>query len=173
MFELAKRHGQGPIKISEVAGAQAIPLRFLQVILNQLRGGDLSHRNAALKAGISFPATGSDHGSEIIPFMEGPIAVACMQRQGCRKCEIHGGCVSYGCGDVLRKPCPTCMTGASFQDLVDDHTACRMPLLCLHFEACCTPSPCFLNDLWLQTCRFRGTQPDFRLTAHSSANLLM
>ena len=36
VFELAKRYGKGPVKISEIAQAQGIPLRFLQVILNQL-----------------------------------------------------------------------------------------------------------------------------------------
>jgi Rrf2 family protein len=37
VFELAKRRGHGPTKIAEIAGAQEIPLRFLEVILNQLR----------------------------------------------------------------------------------------------------------------------------------------
>lgn len=38
IFELAKRQGEGPCKISEIARAQAIPLRFLEVILSQLKG---------------------------------------------------------------------------------------------------------------------------------------
>ena len=37
MLELARHHGQGPIKISDIAAAQAIPQRFLEVILNQLK----------------------------------------------------------------------------------------------------------------------------------------
>jgi Rrf2 family protein len=38
MYELAKHAGKGPTKISEIAKAQAIPLRFLEVILSQLKG---------------------------------------------------------------------------------------------------------------------------------------
>jgi len=37
IYELAKHKGKGPIKISQIAQAQAIPLRFLEVILNQLK----------------------------------------------------------------------------------------------------------------------------------------
>ena len=37
IFELAKRKGEGPVKISEIADSQAIPSRFLEVILSQLK----------------------------------------------------------------------------------------------------------------------------------------
>ena len=38
IFELAKHEGKGPKKISEIAEVQSIPLRFLEVILSQLKG---------------------------------------------------------------------------------------------------------------------------------------
>ncbi len=38
IFELAKHMGEGPIKSSEIAKAQSIPPRFLEVILSQLKG---------------------------------------------------------------------------------------------------------------------------------------
>lgn len=41
IVELAKRVGAGPIKVSEIAAAQAIPRRFLEVILGQLKGSGL------------------------------------------------------------------------------------------------------------------------------------
>lgn len=41
IYELAKRMGEGPIKISDIASAQAIPRRFLEVILNQLKGSGI------------------------------------------------------------------------------------------------------------------------------------
>ncbi len=37
IFELAKRRGGGLTKVSDIARAQAIPLRFLEVILGQLK----------------------------------------------------------------------------------------------------------------------------------------
>lgn len=46
LFELATRHGNGPIKIGYLARAQSIPVRFLEVILAQLKKGGFvrSHR---------------------------------------------------------------------------------------------------------------------------------
>lgn len=41
IFELARRRGTGPIKISDIAQAQNIPARFLEVILGQLKGSGL------------------------------------------------------------------------------------------------------------------------------------
>ena len=41
IYELAKRQGEGPTKISDIAAAQAIPRRFLEVILNQLKGSGI------------------------------------------------------------------------------------------------------------------------------------
>lgn len=37
VFELAKNYGAGPVKIADIAVRQAIPARFLEVILNQLK----------------------------------------------------------------------------------------------------------------------------------------
>ena len=38
ILELAKHMGEGPRKISEIAKAQEFPVRFLEVILSQLKG---------------------------------------------------------------------------------------------------------------------------------------
>jgi len=37
VFELARRHGKGWVKISDIADTQAIPIRFLEVILGQMK----------------------------------------------------------------------------------------------------------------------------------------
>jgi Rrf2 family protein len=41
VLELAKNIGKGPQKISEIASAQSIPSRFLEVILGQLKGSGI------------------------------------------------------------------------------------------------------------------------------------
>jgi Rrf2 family transcriptional regulator, cysteine metabolism repressor len=41
IYELARRKDEGPTKISTIAAAQGIPRRFLEVILNQLKGSGL------------------------------------------------------------------------------------------------------------------------------------
>ncbi len=41
IFELAKHKGETPLKASEIAKAQVIPLRFLEVILGQIKRNGL------------------------------------------------------------------------------------------------------------------------------------
>ena len=43
IFELAKHHGCGQVKLSDIAAAQAIPLRFLEVLTppNQVTVGEI------------------------------------------------------------------------------------------------------------------------------------
>lgn len=54
LFELARRHGGGPIKIGYLARAQSIPPRFLEVILAQLK-----------KAGFVRSRRGQEGGYEL------------------------------------------------------------------------------------------------------------
>lgn len=130
MFELAKRYGRGPVKISEVAGAQAIPLRFLQVILNQLRGGDFVESRRGAEGGY-FLSRQPDRITvgNIIQFMEGPIVpVACMAGgKAAGKCAIHGNCVFIGMWGRAAKAMSDVYEGTSFQDLVDEQTRMQSP----------------------------------------------
>ena len=41
IFELAKHQGKGPLKVQEISKAQAIPMRFLEVILGRLKRNGL------------------------------------------------------------------------------------------------------------------------------------
>lgn len=54
IYELAKRKGDGPIKISDIALAQAIPRRFLEVILNQLKGSGIVMSKRGFYGGYSL-----------------------------------------------------------------------------------------------------------------------
>jgi Rrf2 family protein len=54
VFELAKRRDQGPIKINEIAQAQKIPTRFLEIILNQLKHGGLLESKRGFYGGYTL-----------------------------------------------------------------------------------------------------------------------
>jgi Rrf2 family protein len=54
IVELAKRTGAGPVKVSEIAAAQAIPRRFLEVILGQLKGSGLVTAKRGYHGGYSL-----------------------------------------------------------------------------------------------------------------------
>ena len=122
VFELAKRYGRGPVKISEIAEAQAIPSRFLEVILNQLRqAGFVQSRRGA--AGGYLLARHPDRIAvgEIVRFVEGPTApVACMTDKSAEKCSLRGNCVFIGMWERAAQAVSAVYDKTSFQDLVDE-----------------------------------------------------
>ena len=124
IFELAKRHGQGPIKISDIAEAQAIPLRFLEIILNQLKHVGFVQSKRGAEGGY-FLARQPDCVTigEIIVCIEGPqVPVACMTDIAERACSLHGKCVFIGLWTRAAQAVSDVYDSTSFQDLVDDET---------------------------------------------------
>ncbi len=95
IFELAKHHGQGPTKIADVAEAQAIPPRFLEVILSQLKQGEfVTSRRGAEGGYLLARDPGGLLVGEIIRFVEGPIGpVGCVTGESEQQCPLHGDCV--------------------------------------------------------------------------------
>lgn len=51
VFELARRRGEKPTSIREIAEAQAIPAKFLELILTQLRKGGLVESRRGIHGG--------------------------------------------------------------------------------------------------------------------------
>ncbi len=127
VFELARRHGQGPVKISDIAEAQAIPLRFLEVILSQLRRVGLVQSKRGAEGGYLM-ARRPDRVTvgEIVKFVEGPqVPVACMTDKDARGCILYGNCVFMDMWRRVEKAVSDVYDQTSFQDLVDDETKMR------------------------------------------------
>jgi Rrf2 family transcriptional regulator, cysteine metabolism repressor len=125
VFELARRYGQGHVKISDIAEVQAIPLRFLQVILNQLkRAGFVESRRGAEGGYLLSRQPELITVGEIVQFIEGPLVpVACMtSSKAAAECFLHGSCVFTGMWRRAAKAMSDVYDHTSFQDLVDDDT---------------------------------------------------
>jgi Rrf2 family transcriptional regulator, cysteine metabolism repressor len=121
VFELAKRNGSHPVKIGQIAETQAIPLRFLEIILNQLRSAGFvqSKRGAAGGYYLARPA-GNLMVGEIIRFFEGPLApVACMTDKA-GTCSLDGTCAFIGMWRRIAEAMSEIYDSTSFQDLVDN-----------------------------------------------------
>ena len=74
IFELAKRHQQGPARIGEIAAAQAIPTRFLEVILNELKQGGFVDSRRGKEGGYLLARHPREISvGEIIRFVQGPM----------------------------------------------------------------------------------------------------
>jgi Rrf2 family cysteine metabolism transcriptional repressor len=124
IFELARRHGEGPVRIGDISKAQAIPLRFLEVILGQLRqaGFVQSRRGAAGGYLLSRQPSRLTVG-EIVEYVEGPLVpVECMTGKTARECTLSGNCVFLGMWKRAAKAVSDVYDRTSFQDLVDEET---------------------------------------------------
>lgn len=120
VFELARHYGQGPVKISEIAKAQAIPLRFLEIILNQLRqAGFVQSKRGATGGYLLARQPDQIAVGDIFQFVEGPLApVACMTDKSNKKCSLLGNCVFLAMWERAAKAVSEVYDQTTFQDLV-------------------------------------------------------
>jgi Rrf2 family protein len=88
IYELAKRKGEGPTKISDIAIAQAIPRRFLEVILNQMKGSGIVASKRGFYGGYVLTkspdqVTVGDVFRHLQKDQERSICIACMAQKAC------------------------------------------------------------------------------------------
>jgi Rrf2 family cysteine metabolism transcriptional repressor len=121
IFELAKRGPSGPTKISDLAEAQAIPARFLEVILGQLKGGAFVESRRGSEGG--YVLLRDPHGltvGEVLRFVQGPFdPVDCMGERPRARCALSGDCVFMPMWEDVRKAVSGVFESTTFQDLLD------------------------------------------------------
>jgi len=96
VFELSKKYGrQRPLTIAEIASAQAIPSRFLEAILNQLKqGGIVSSRRGKEGGYLLQQAPRELPVGTVIELIEGPVAIVdCRSTKGGEGCPFETSCV--------------------------------------------------------------------------------
>lgn len=95
LLELTGRQGEGPISVSEIAANQAIPQRFLELIVKELReaGMVISHRGARGGYKLARDPEKLTVGT-IVRLLDGSLnPMDCKSCGGQRGCELHGVCV--------------------------------------------------------------------------------
>jgi Rrf2 family protein len=134
VFELAKRHGSGPVKAARVAEAQYIPVRFLENILNQLRQAGIIESVRGKEGGyrLSRPPRDISVG-EVIRLIQGPVSeIECAvapeasggagrvaASAGGTSCPLRPGCVLLPMWMRAHKAMMDVYDGTSLQDLVE------------------------------------------------------
>ena len=88
ILELAKHKGKGPKKVSEIAKAQAIPFRFLEVILGQLKGSGFVESKRGYQGGYYLLQSPEKITvGDVLRFMQGeedPVHnISCMSKKEC------------------------------------------------------------------------------------------
>ncbi len=123
IFELAKRIGQGPVKVAEIAAPQAIPARFLEVILGQLKQAGFVDSQRG-NAGGYFLLRAPEELSvgEVVRFVEGPVGpVDCVAgKRKKKKCPLYGGCVFLPMWERVREAVSEVYDNTTFRNLVDE-----------------------------------------------------
>jgi Rrf2 family protein len=122
LFELAKRYGEGPTRIGDIAERQAIPVRFLEAILNQLKQAGFVRSVRGAQGGYMLAREPMQLTvGEMMRFTEGPLApTGCVSSDPTENCPLYGDCVFQSmwrkAGDALA----AVYDATSFQDLLDE-----------------------------------------------------
>lgn len=122
LFELAKQHGKGPVRIADVAQAQAIPIRFLEVILSELKQGRFVESRRG-KAGGYLLAMEPDEVTvgDVVRFVEGPLGpVGCVEEGASTEgvCPLHGNCVFLAMWARVQKAVSSVYDTTTLRDLL-------------------------------------------------------
>jgi len=122
VFELAKHYGGRPVKIGDIAQAQAIPPRFLEIILGQLKQAGFVESKRGADGGYSLVRPPSDLSvGDLIRFVEGPIGpVVCVADGSQGKCPLRGACVFMPMWKKAQKAITEVYDGTTLQHLVDE-----------------------------------------------------
>ncbi len=122
IFELSRRPRQNPVRTSEIAEAQAIPPKFLELILGELkRGGFVESRRGARGGYLLLGQPDRLTVGEVIRFVDGPVAPAkCITETGRADCRLSAGCAFIGMWSRARDALNDVFDNTTFQDLLDE-----------------------------------------------------
>ena len=121
LFELAKRRDEGPVGVQAIAATQAIPARFLEVILQQLRqAGLVQSRRGTLGGYVLGVSPESLTVADIVETIDGSMApVKCIGDRAERPCALFGGCAFLGLWKRAQDAVAEVYKNTTIQDLID------------------------------------------------------
>ncbi len=120
VFELAKQAGNGPIKIHDIAKAQAIPPRFLEIILNQMKQAGIVDSRRGKEGGYFLVKSASETTvGDVIRLIQGPICIVDCRAGGADSdCPLCGDCVFWPLWEEAREALLRVYDKKTFSDLV-------------------------------------------------------
>ncbi len=127
LFELARRPGDGPVKIADVAEAEAIPVRFLEVILSELkRGGFVESRRGKEGGYLLAREPRRITAGEVIRFVDGPLGpVSCAVPGEGADCPLGPSCVFMPLWRRTRQAISDVLDSTTLQSLVEEDRRAR------------------------------------------------
>jgi Rrf2 family transcriptional regulator, cysteine metabolism repressor len=129
VFELARQYGKGWVKISDIAETQAIPIRFLEVILSQVKQAGFVVSRRGAEGGYMLVVAPKDLTvGQLMNFIQGPVGpVECVtaENEAAPKCSLYGNCAFMGLWEKVQKAISDVYDHTTFQDLIDEDQAKR------------------------------------------------
>ena len=122
VFELARRGRNAPVKIADIAQAQAIPIRFLEVILSELKhGGFVESRRGAQGGYLLLTPPRDITAGTIIEYVDGPLApVRCVATNEVSECPLRYTCSFMDLWERARDAVREVYNSVTFQELLDN-----------------------------------------------------
>ncbi len=122
IFELSRHYGKGPIKIAKIAKAQAIPPRFLEVILSQLKQLNIVDSRRGNDGGYFLIRSPKDITvGNVMRFTQGSFdPVGCVAGGSQDRCPLYGDCVFLPMWEEVGNAISNVYDNTSFQDLIDN-----------------------------------------------------
>ncbi len=125
VFVLAQKHGKGPVTIAAIAEAQALPSRFLENILFQLKGSGIVDSARGREGGywLARPPAAVSIG-DVLRVMESTLfAVECLGEALKEHCPLRDNCVFLPMWSRAHRAMSEVYDGTSYEMLVRDHKA--------------------------------------------------
>ncbi len=120
ILELAMRNSQDPVKIADIAEAQAIPTRFLEAILNQLKQVGFVESRRGRKGGYFLKRSPDEITmGDVIESIQGCSGLVECVSNSKYKCPFYDGCVFLPVWKEAQKAVLDVYDGVTFQHLVD------------------------------------------------------
>jgi Rrf2 family transcriptional regulator, cysteine metabolism repressor len=122
VLELALRYGQGPISISQIAKAQAIPARFLEAILAQLkRGGFVSSRRGNEGGYILARTPAEVSVGDVLRVLQGPPLSALCANHPQPECPHGTDCIFSKLWERACAAVDSVYDATNFQDMSENY----------------------------------------------------
>ena len=123
VFELAKRRDQGLTKIADIAAAQKIPVRFLEVILVQLKRSGIVASKRGCYGGYSLKrAPDKLTVGDILRYMETDSPLHCISCIDKDDCELKGSCAFLPMWNEAQRAKLDVHDRTTIQKLLDNQT---------------------------------------------------
>ena len=126
LFELSRRHGQGPVRISDMATSQRIPPRFLEVILGELKhAGYVESRRGARGGYLLAVSPAKLSVGAVIRSVDGQLGPVNVSAEKDANGSLVGGEAFMAMWQRASRAIEDVFESTTMQSLVDDDRAAR------------------------------------------------